>query len=256
MAITRTARCLFNFGILTRLTLINRNSKDMKNDASYSAFIFDMDGTLVDNMRIHNRIWSNLLAQKGVIISEDEFHRKTTGKTTPEILRMLFGSQMSEEEIVQFAEHKEEIYRKDFRPFLQPVPGAEVFLAGARRLGVAIGLATSAGKKNIEYVLTGTLLSGYFDAVVSGEDVRRGKPDPDIFLLAAQKLNVPTRQCLVFEDSPLGIEAARLAGMRAVAITTTIPANEFVKIENVIGVVKDFTEVEASRFARQCLNCR
>ena len=225
----------------------------MKNDDSYTAFIFDMDGTLVDNMRIHNRIWSNLLAQKGLVIGEEEFHRQTTGKTTPEILRMLFGSQMSEEEILQFAEHKEELYRKDFRPFLHPVPGAEGFLAEARRLGVAIGLATSAGKKNIDYVLSGTSLTRYFDVVVSGEDVRRGKPDPEIFILAAKKLNVPVGQCLVFEDSPLGIEAARLAGMQAVAITTTIPADEFVKLNNVIRVEKDFTEMEPSQFVSRCL---
>jgi len=222
----------------------------MENNAHYTAFIFDMDGTLVDNMRVHNRIWIDLLAGKGIFIEEEEFHRRTTGKITPEILRMLFGSRMSEEEIVRFAEHKEEIYRKNFRPFLQPVPGAQAFLAEARRLGIAVGLATSAGKKNIEYVLSGTALSDYFDVLISGEDVRRGKPDPEIFLLAAQKLNAPAGQCLVFEDSPLGIEAARLAGMQAVAITTTIPQDEFLKLNNVIRAAKDFTELEPGQFTR------
>jgi beta-phosphoglucomutase family hydrolase len=226
----------------------------MENDAHYTAFIFDMDGTLIDNMRVHNRIWIDLLASKGIFIEEEEFHRQTTGKTTPEILRILFGSRMSEEELARFAEHKEQIYRDKFRPFLQPVTGAQHFLVETRRLGVAVGLATSAGKKNIEYVLSGTALSVYFDVVVSGEDVRRGKPDPEIFLLAAQRLNVPARECLVFEDSPLGIEAARLAGMQAVAITTTIPQDEFLKLNNVIRAAKDFTDLEPCQFARVCFD--
>jgi beta-phosphoglucomutase family hydrolase len=212
------------------------------------AFIFDMDGTIVDNMRVHNQIWQTVMADEGVQIDIDDFNRQTTGKKTPEILRLYLGEKATPAEIIRIAEKKEEIYRRVFRPSLRAIAGLPGFLEEARRLHIPVGLATSAGKTNIEYTLSGTGLKPYFDVLVGGEDVLQGKPDPEIFLKAAHELGIPAQRCLVFEDALLGIEAASRAGMKAVAITTTIPAKDFTGLNHVVEITSDFMDLHAAQF--------
>jgi beta-phosphoglucomutase family hydrolase len=214
------------------------------------AFIFDMDGTIVDNMRIHNQTWQIVMADEGVQIDIDDFNRQTTGKKTPEILRLYLGEKATEVEIQRISEKKENIYRQVFRPYLRAIAGLPGFLEEARKLHIPVGLATSAGKTNIEYTLSGTGLKPYFDVLVGGEEVLQGKPDPEIFLMAAQRLGVPPQRCLVFEDALLGIEAACRAGMQAVAITTTLPAKEFVGLCPVVEIASDFLDLHPDQFIR------
>ncbi len=208
------------------------------------AFIFDMDGTIVDNMRVHNQTWQIVLADEGVQIDIDEFNRQTTGKKTPEILTLYLGERVSGAEIIRITEKKESIYRQVFRPHLRPIAGLPGFLEKTRQLHIPVALATSAGKVNIEYVLSGTGLKPYFDARISGEEVVQGKPDPEIFLVAAQQLGVLPQRCLVFEDSLLGVEAACRAGMQAIAITTSIPASDFVGVCPVLAMASDFVDLQ------------
>jgi beta-phosphoglucomutase family hydrolase len=214
------------------------------------AFIFDMDGTVVDNMRVHNQTWQLVLADEGVRIDIDDFNRQTTGKKTPEILRLYLGEKATSDEIARISEKKEDIYRQVFRPYLRAIAGLPGFLEETRRLHIPVGLATSAGKINIEYTLSGTGLKPYFDVLVGGEEVLQGKPDPEIFLLAAQRLGVLPQHCLVFEDALLGVEAACRAGMQAVAITTTIPARDFVGVCPVIEIASDFLDLHPDQFIR------
>ncbi len=214
------------------------------------AFIFDMDGTVVDNMRVHNQTWQTVLADEGLQIDIDDFNRQTTGKKTPEILRLYLGEKATPEEITRIAEKKEDIYRRVFRPYLRAIAGLTGFLEEARRLHIPVGLATSAGKTNIEYTLSGTGLKPYFDVLVGGDEVLQGKPDPEIFLMTARRLGVDVRRCLVFEDALLGIEAARRAGMKAVAITTTIPARDFVGVCPVVEIASDFLDLHPSQFTQ------
>ncbi len=214
------------------------------------AFIFDMDGTVVDNMRVHNQTWQLVLADEGVQIDIDDFNRQTTGKKTHEILRLYLGERATSVEIARISEKKEDIYRQVFRPYLRAIAGLPGFLEETRRLHIPVGLATSAGKINIEYTLSGTGLKPYFDVLVGGEEVLQGKPDPEIFLLAAQRLGVLPQHCLVFEDALLGVEAACRAGMQAVAITTTIPARDFVGLCPVIEIASDFLDLHPDQFIR------
>ncbi len=214
------------------------------------AFIFDMDGTVVDNMRVHNQTWQTVLADEGVQIDIDDFNRQTTGKKTPEILRLYLGEKATPAEITRIAEKKEDIYRQVFRPYLRAIAGLPGFLEEARRLHIPVGLATSAGKTNIEYTLSGTGLKPYFDVLVGGDEVLQGKPDPEIFLMAARRLGVDASRCLVFEDALLGIEAACRAGMKAVAITTTIPARDFVGLCPVVEIASDFLDLHPDQFIR------
>jgi beta-phosphoglucomutase family hydrolase len=210
----------------------------------YSALIFDMDGTLVHNMPIHNQAWHDTLAEAGVQIDLDEFNRATTGKKTPEILRMMLGPQLSDSEMAYWGERKEALYRERFACCREPLPGLLHLLEQAHILGIPMAVASAAPPDNIPFILDELDLRRHFQAVVGGHDVQHGKPDPEIFLKSARILGVEPARCLVFEDALAGIEAARRAGMEAVMICTTIDADEVAGQPHVLCAVPDFTYLD------------
>ncbi len=199
----------------------------------YSAFIFDMDGTLVDNMSYHFDAWIEYLNELGAHPDPRTFMELTAGKINPEIFRMFLGADMTDEQIAFHAAEKENRYRRLYSPHMRPMPGLVDFLRQARAAGLRLGVATAANWENVEFVLQGIGLRNEFDTIVTADDITRGKPDPEIFLTAAQRLGVPAECCLVFEDSLMGIEAAHRAGMDSVVLTTTIAAT---RVANLSGV--------------------
>jgi beta-phosphoglucomutase family hydrolase len=209
-----------------------------------TVFIFDMDGTIVDNMGVHTRVWIDILGELGVHLTVGEFHRQASGKTTRQILRQLVGDRLSDEEMEEYSKHKESLYRSTYRPHIRPVNGLIEFLEETRRLGIRLALATSAGKENIDFVLNSIGIVSYFSAVVGAEEVEHGKPDPEMFQAAAQKLGVEPEQCLVFEDSLVGVDAASRAGMKVIVITTTVDSQEFQGLEAVVRIIDDFTSLD------------
>lgn len=210
----------------------------------YKAFIFDMDGTIVHNMPVHNQAWQDTLAEAGVHIDQDEFNRQTTGKRTPEIVRLMLGSQLSEAEIAYWGERKETLYRQRFAGCGEPLPGLLEVLELAHQKALPMAVASAAPPDNVNFILDELDLRKYFQVVVNGEEVPRGKPDPEIFLRAAKSLQTEPCDCLVFEDALSGIEAARRAGMDAVFLTTTIPADETAGKTHVISAVPDFAHLD------------
>jgi beta-phosphoglucomutase family hydrolase len=206
-----------------------------------SAFIFDMDGTMLDNMAIHMQIWYEYLSSVGVELEKAHFYRFAAGRTNAEILRELLSPNLSQSEIEEHSGKKEELYRLRYRPILKPVPGLPEFLEAARQLAIPMAVASSAGCENIQFHLDGLAAEDYFSALVGSEDVRNGKPDPEIFLQAASRLGVAVAECLVFEDTPAGLEAAARAGMRAIAVTTTSPAERLAQNPVVLRIVPDYT---------------
>jgi beta-phosphoglucomutase family hydrolase len=199
----------------------------------YSAFIFDMDGTLVDNMPFHTRAWMETLGELGANPDPRTFLDRTAGMVNPEIFRMFLGTRLTDEQIAVYAAQKEQRYRRFYTPHLRPLAGLPEFLLGARAAGMRLAVATAANSENATFVLDGIGLRSTFDVVVTADDITRGKPDPQIFLITAQRLGVAAERCLVFEDAPMGIEAARRAGMSSVALTTSITAQ---KAESLAGV--------------------
>lgn len=199
----------------------------------YSAFIFDMDGTLVDNMSFHFEAWIEYLTELGTNPDPRTFMELTAGKINPEIFRMFLGADLTDDQITFHAAKKEDRYRRLYLPHMRPMPGLVKFLEQARAAGMLLGVATAANWENVEFVLQGIGLRDAFDTIVTADDITRGKPDPEIFLIAAQRLGVPPARCLVFEDSLMGIEAAHRAGMDSVALTTSITAQ---KVTNLTGV--------------------
>ncbi len=207
------------------------------------AFIFDMDGTLVDNMRFHTEAWGKLLSENGVEMNAHDFMVKTAGKTNREILPMIFKD-ISEEKIAEFSNRKESLYQELFLPERKAVDGAVEFLEKAKSLGIKLAVATAAPNGNVEFILDGLNLRRFFDAVTTAEDVKNGKPDPEFFLVSAEKLAVAPENCLVFEDAFGGFEAAHRAGMKSVGITTVNSAQDILKTNSVVEAHADFTNLE------------
>lgn len=209
------------------------------------AFVFDMDGTIVDNMAFHTSSWITFFERRGRTIDPDEFFRATAGRQGGEIIRSYLGEHLSIEEVALLNHEKESVYRELYGPHLKAVDGFGALIAQAKSQGVKLAVGTAAPPANVEFTLDGLDLRRHFDAVVGATDVARGKPHPDVFLRAAELCGVQPEHCIVFEDAPLGVEAARRAGMRCVVLTTTLPASAFTGFDNVIAIVRDFSELKA-----------
>ena len=219
------------------------------------AFLFDMDGTMVDSMPWHARSWVAFAREVGVPPPDAGFFRRTTGLTGVEVMREFFGERPVAE-LRACVERKEAIYREMFGPAFREVPGFGAFADAARGAGVKVACATAGDADNIAFVLERLGRHGFFDAVVGAHDVERGKPHPDLFLLAAQRMGVDPADCLVFEDAPHGIEAARRAGMRAVAIATTLPPDELGAPGHVIARATDFAGLDVASLLSSLADAR
>jgi len=180
--------------------------------------LWDLDGTLADSSEHHFQAWREALAVRGHEHTTEEFAR-SFGKRNDLILHDLLGSGLSAEEASRIAEDKERRFRRLVRERgLRPLPGVGEWLETLRAEGFRQALASSAPPPNIEVSLEALGLDRYLDAIVSADEVAHGKPDPAIFLEAARRLGVPPPRCIVVEDAPAGLEAARRAGMKSVGI--------------------------------------
>ena len=206
--------------------------------------IFDMDGVLVDNLEYHIRAWQQLGREHGRNLSRESI-RRVFGQRNDEMIRSLFGSPLARDVLALYATRKEEVYRELMAQELTPVPGLPALLAGLKGAGMRSAVATSGPRENASLVLDGLNLRQYFDAVVTGDDVSRSKPHPDIFVFAARRLGLPPEQCVVFEDSSAGIEAASRAGCLCIALATTHPPSELQAYQTAL-IIPDFTMLSAS----------
>ncbi|MEZ5346952.1 MAG: HAD family phosphatase [Pyrinomonadaceae bacterium] len=208
-------------------------------DLTKFAFIFDMDGTLVDNMHFHTLAWQKMLAENGIQNDGHDFLVKTAGKTNREIIPSFFP-ELSEAKLLELGNRKEEIYREVFLPERKPIAGAVEFLEGSQKLGIKMAVATAAPVANMEFILDGLELRKYFDVITTAADVKNGKPDPEGFLISAKNLRAAPQDCLVFEDALNGFEAAHRAGMRAVGIATVNSVETIMELPSVIAAHPDF----------------
>ena len=182
------------------------------------AVIWDMDGTLVDTAELHFQAWLRLAAEIGKPFTRADF-TATFGWRNPEIVPKIFGSAYSEAEILAIGDRKELFYRELARQGVELLPGARELIAQLAKLGVRQAIGSSAPRDNLELILEMSDLEDAFGAIVAMEDVQRGKPNPDVFLRAAQRLEIAPELCVVIEDAPVGIQAAKAGGMRALGVT-------------------------------------
>lgn len=205
----------------------------------FDALLFDLDGTLIDSMPLHTRAWHAWFAARGVVLDGDpRWFAASAGRSNEEILAEHFPATTAPERVAM-AEAKETHYRALAERELQPVAGALALLDASAAEGFGLAICTAAPLANIAVADARFGLRERVQAVVSPADGLRGKPHPDIFLHAAHQLGVPPARCLVFEDAPLGIEAAQRAGMAAVAVTTSLGADGFAAYANLLATVPD-----------------
>ncbi len=183
--------------------------------------IFDLNGTLVDDIAFHYEAWRELAASLELPLDEATF-QSFNGLKNEDIFPRLLGRPVLREELERLSTQKEERYRALFRPHMVPLRGAEGLLARLRAVGVRLALASSSPPGNRDMVLDGLRWRALFDAIVEAEHLP-GKPAPDVFLEAARRLGLSPAECLVFEDAVNGVRAAVAAGMPVVGITTTVP---------------------------------
>jgi beta-phosphoglucomutase len=204
------------------------------------AFIFDMNGTMIDDMQYHTMAWNNILNNLDANISLEETKLQVYGKAE-EMFERIFGrGKFSEIELQEIILQKELTYQNEFRPHLKLIDGLDSFLQKAKARSIKLAIGTAALKTNVDYVLDELHLHDMFDAIVSAENVIASKPDPEVFLKCASLLNVSPNEAIIFEDSPMGIEAAKNGGFKAVAITTFHEASDFTKFDNLLFSIDDY----------------
>ena len=206
------------------------------------ALLFDLDGTLIDSMPHHHNAWVEWYARRGMPMNAGQFFAATAGRSNAEILLDLFP-QHSVEEHVMMADDKEAIYREFAARSLELIAGAQSFVEQARAAGCKLAVCTASTLPNMALAFERYGIDAWVDTITSPADGLRGKPHPDIFLEAARRLGVAPIDCVVFEDAPLGVEGARRAGMKAVALTTTLSADAFAEYDNLIAIAPDFTSL-------------
>jgi beta-phosphoglucomutase len=193
-----------------------------------TGIIFDMDGVLVDSGPAHIASWRVLASKHGVRMSDAEF-AACFGQTSRDIIRKLWGDHVSDDDVRRFDDEKEAAYRELIAGNVPLAPGVREMLAALRDAGCALAVATSGPRENVELVLREAELAPFFAAVVTGFDVKNGKPAPDCFLLAAERADLSPRECVVVEDAPVGIQAALAANMQPIGFVGTHPAERLTK---------------------------
>jgi beta-phosphoglucomutase len=187
-------------------------------DAQGLAAIWDMDGTLVDTAEIHFQAWAKLMGGLGQPFTRTDF-AATFGWRNPEIIHRLFGNRYTDSEIADLGDRKEELYRAAAGQGVTLLPGVRPLLEGLRAAGFKQAIGSSAPRANLDLILRLTQTERFFDAVVSMEDTPRGKPDPQVFLVAAAKVGTQPDHCVVFEDAVAGVQAAKTGGMMCIAVS-------------------------------------
>ena len=194
--------------------------------------LWDMDGVLVDTGEFHYQSWVAVLPDYGIPFSR-QFFQDTFGMNNAGILEILLGDDLTPELLAEIGDRKEAWFRDAIRGQAQPLPGVLAWLERLQAEGFCQGIASSAPPANIDTLVDALGLRAYFDALVSGFDLP-GKPEPALFLKVARKLGAPPSRCIVVEDAVAGVEAARRAGMKCIAVTTTNPAEALAAADMVV----------------------
>jgi beta-phosphoglucomutase len=183
----------------------------------HCAAIWDVDGTLVDTAELHFAAWTRLCKELGRPFSRADF-AATFGKRNPEILAYLFGPVFTDSQIAELGHRKEEYYKAAARHGVDLLPGVRDLLMALKDNGVRQAIGSSAPLGNVDLIVSLTGTAEFFQAIVSSEDTTRGKPDPQVFLIAAERLGIAPAKCVVFEDAIAGVQAAKAGGMKCVAV--------------------------------------
>jgi len=219
------------------------------------AVIFDMDGVLVDSYEAHLRSWNDALRPRGLAMSREDFSA-TFGRTSREIIDQLFPGRIDEDQHAALDAEKEAAYRRVLAESFPAMDGAPALLAALAADGFRLAIGSSGPPENVRVVLEHLSGANVIEAAVDGRQVTRGKPHPEVFLKAAEKLGVPPARCAVIEDAPAGIRAARAAGMAAVGLSGTVdrPALQRAGAHVVVDSLRELTPARLAKLVDQNAN--
>jgi beta-phosphoglucomutase len=209
---------------------------------AFEGFIFDLNGTMIDDMSFHLKVWFEVITDElGASLSFEEVKQQMYGKNE-EVLGRIFGADhFSHDEMKDIIRRKEERYQRLYRPHLQLISGLPELLTASRSKGRPMAIGSAAPKFNVDFVLDNLMIRDFFQGILSGGDVEQSKPHPETFLRAASLLGVNPSKCLVFEDAPMGVEAAQNAGMSCVVITSQHGPESFSSYRNVLRFAPDYS---------------
>jgi beta-phosphoglucomutase len=207
--------------------------------------IWDLDGVIVDSATFHFEAWREFTAARGKTFTEEDFKR-SFGMRNEDILISIFGEQRERGVFKRWSDQKEERFRQLIQNRVKPFPGVIKLVKNLNMAGYKQGVASSTPSKNIDFILKEITILEFFSTIISGEAVRRGKPNPEPFLKAAKEMSLGPDRCLVIEDAAAGIVAAKRAGMKAIGVATTLPRE---KLASADQVVRSLEEVDLKTIA-------
>lgn len=202
---------------------------------------FDLDGTLIDNNHYHILAWQEFYRKRNRILTEEEYKVNFNGRTNADVVKYVFDNpDLTAEEIAVYTTEKESLYREIYAPHIKPVPGLMDLLQGLHDYNIPMVIATSGIIPNIEFMFQHLPIRQYFREVIHSGHIQKGKPDPEIYQIAARKLGLQPGQCIAFEDAMVGIRSAKGAGMKVIALTTTHQEDE---LSDADRIIKDYLSI-------------
>ena len=217
------------------------NEIEMKN-SHHNAVLWDLDGTIVDSAPYHKLAWHDTFSGWGINFTED-VHRFSLGRRNNEIIRRYMGSKMSQREVDLIAEQKEEKFREYIKDDINPCPGVVEIIESLASAEVPLAIVSSATIENIRLITEKLHINSFFNLFVTGKDVIHGKPNPQGFLMAANKLRVEPRHCIVIEDAVAGVGAAENCGMYCIAVTNTCSKQDLAEADIVVDRLDELKEL-------------
>ena len=207
------------------------------------AFLFDMNGTMIDDMDYHEKAWFDVLNEDlAANMTMADTKKHMYGKNEELFVRVFGEGKFTNEEMTKHSLKKEQKYQEAFLPHMKLINGLDAFLEKAREHKISMAIGTAASPFNVHYVLDNLPVKEYFNVIITADDVATSKPHPEVFLKCADVLNTAYADCIVFEDSPKGVESALNAGMKAVVIKTYHEEEEFAHLNNVLMFVDDYED--------------
>ena len=204
------------------------------------AVIFDMDGVICHTNPYHSRAFREFFSRRNLSPTDEEFAAHMFGKSNSYILTHFLERVIEGDELLQMENEKESLFREIYEPYIEPVTGIVEFMKDLRQNGAKLGVATSAPLANLELIMSKVLVKELMGSIMASENVKKHKPDPEVYLTSAKNLGVTPDQCVVFEDSFSGISAALNAGMKVVGVLTSHSKEELPPCDLYIS---DYTEM-------------
>jgi len=217
---------------------------------SKKAVIWDMDGVIVDTAQYHLKGWQMVFQKRGANYTEEDF-RRNTGKRSDSIIKNVLGEKIAQGEIIAITREKDETFRQLMGQNIRPFPGVLKLITSLKEHGFKIAIASSAPMENIQLITRSLKIHNYFDAMVSGWETTKGKPNPQIFLRAVEKLGVEAEDCIVIEDAISGVTASKRAGIRCIAVTNTTPREDLREADLITDTLEEITVDDLERLLHQ-----